>query len=251
MNRNEEDIIEIDLLRLMQAMWRKAWLLVLAALVGGLLTLGGTILFVTPMYKASVLMYVNSSDISVGGAKVSISQGELSAAQSLIDTYAVILKTRTTLNEVIEDTGTSYTYKELTEMIDAAAVNSTEVFQIDVVTPNPVEATTIANSIALILPEKIASIVEGSSARIVDMAVVPEEKDSPSYMMNLAIGALLSFMLAAGVVVVMELMDDKIHNSDYLTQTYDLPVLAVIPDLMNATQDTYGNYGAPAKASQR
>ena len=33
----------------------------------------------------------------------------------------------------------------------------------------------------------------------------------------------------------MELTDEQIHDSDYLIQTYDIPVLAVIPDLLSAT----------------
>ncbi len=249
-NKNEE-VIEIDLLRLLQALWCRVWILIFAMVLGGTLTFAGTALFITPTYEASVLMYVNSSDISVGGAKVSISQGELSAAQSLIDTYSVILETRTTLNDVIEASGVGYTYEELTEMISAEAVNGTEVFRVTVESTSPGEATNIANTIAQVLPEKIASIVEGSSARIVDMAVEPTEKASPSYMVNLAVGILLGFVIAAGIIIVMELMDDKIRESDYLTQTYDLPVLAVIPDLLNTQSDAYAYYKKPARASAK
>lgn len=232
MNNNEEEL-EIDLLKLVNALWRKAWAIVLAMAVFGGAALAYTLIFVTPLYKAQALMYVNSSNISVGGAKVSISQGELTAAQSLIKTYAVILNTRTTLDDVIEQSGVSYTFEELTEMISAESVNSTEVFSIEVTSPDPKEAELLANTIAQILPEKIASIVEGSSARIVDYAVEPAEKDSPSLKKNTAIGALLGFVLACGIIVVMELMDEQIHDSDYLIQTYDIPVLAVIPDLLS------------------
>ena len=46
---------------------------------------------------------------------------------------------------------------------------------------------------------------------------------------------MLGFVLACGIVVIMELTDEQIHDSDYLIQTYDIPVLAVIPDLLSAT----------------
>lgn len=235
MNMNNNDEMEIDLLRLLQALWRKAWALILAAVIFGAGSLGFTAMFVTPLYKAEALMYVNSSNISLGGAKVSISQSELTAAQTLVDTYIVIMNTRTTLEEVIAQSGVPYTYEELTEkgMIEAAAVNGTEIFKIEVTSPSPEEAELLANTIAQVLPEKIASIVEGSSARIVDYAVVPAEKDSPSLTKNTLIGAVLGFVLACGIVVVMELMDEQIHDSDYLQQTYNIPVLAVIPDLLS------------------
>lgn len=233
MDRNQNDEMEIDLLKLAKGLWRRAWLIALVTLVFAVGSLGFTALFVTPLYKAEALMYVNSSDISVGGTKVSISQGELAAAQSLIKTYAVILGTRTTLNEVIQQAQVDLTYEELKEMVVAESVNNTEVFSITVTSPSPSQAELLANTIAQILPEKISSIVEGTSARIVDYAVVPAKKDSPSLTKNTLVGGLVGFLLICGVIVAAELMDDKIHDSDYLTQTYGIPVLAVIPDLLS------------------
>lgn len=227
---NNNDEMEIDLLELLGALWKKAWAIVLATVIFAAAALAGTAFFVTPLYQAQALMYVNSS-LSVGG-KVSISMSELNAAQSLIDTYSVILKTRTTLNDVIAQTGVSYTYEELKEMITAESVNGTEIFAITVTSSSPQEAELLANSMAEVLPDKISSIVEGSSVRIVDYAVTPAKKASPSLKKNTLIGAVLGFVVMCGVVVVQFLMDDKIHDSDYLTKTYDIPVLAVIPDLL-------------------
>lgn len=240
-NKND-DVIEIDLLRLLQALWRKAWLIVLVTTLCGAMALGFTVFMVTPQYTASVLMYVNSSSLSLGNAKLSISQGDLTAAQSLIDTYNVILQTRTTLNDVIKEAELDCSYEQLVDMLSSEAVNGTEVFRIEVTNPDPAKATLIANTIAQILPEKIASIVEGSSARIVDTAVVPTKPTSPSYTKNTVIGALLGMLLFCGVIVVQELMDDKIHDTDYLLQTFDIPVLATIPDLMSSHDKEAYNY---------
>lgn len=238
MNHTNEER-EVDLFRLLKALWRKAWAIALAAILFGGSFFAGTLLFIKPLYTAKSLMYVNSSNITVGGTKVSISQSELTAAKTLVDTYIVILNTRTTLEDVIAQSGVSYTYEELMErkMISAAAVNGTEVFAIEVTSTDPREAELLANTIARILPEKIASIVEGSSARIVDYAVVPAEKASPNLTKNAIIGAALGFMLACGVTIILELMDEQIHDSDYLSETYDIPVLAVIPDLLSAKSE--------------
>lgn len=248
-NRNDSEL-EIDVLKLLQSIWRKAWVILLVTILAGSAAFAGTAVFIRPKYRAEALMYVNSSNISVGGTKVSISQSELTAAQTLVDTYIVILNTRTTLEDVIAQTGVPYTYEELRNMITAEAVNGTEVFSIQVVSRSPSEAETLANAIARILPEKIASIVEGSSARIVDYAVVPAKKDSPSLIKSTAIGAVLGFFLTCGVVVVQELMDDLIHDADYLTQTYDVPVLAVIPDLLS-TKSSDDYYASAERRAQK
>ena len=230
---NETGELEIDLLRMAQALWKKAVGIVIAGVLAAAAALGYTAFFVTPLYKAEALMYVNSNNISVGSTKVSISQAELSAAQTLVDTYIVILNTRATLSEVIAQTKVNYSYEQLKKMISAQSVNSTEVFSITVTSPDPKEAEVLANAIAQILPQKIASIVEGSSARIVDYAVEPTEKASPSLRGNALLGFVLGVILACGVVIIREMLDDVIHDSDYLIQTYDIPVLAVIPDLLS------------------
>ena len=234
---------EIDLLDLAKAMWSHIVAIVLAAVVCAGLALGYTKLLITPTYKANALLYVNSSDISVAGSKLSISSSDLTAAKSLVDTYIVILNTRTTLNDVIEQSGVSYSYDQLKKMISASSVNSTEIFSVEVTSTSPQEAELLANTIARVLPEKIASVVDGSSVRIVDTAVVPSKKAAPSTGKNTMLGFLLGAVLACGAVVVLYLMDDKIHSADYLLSSYDLPLLAVIPDLTQDDDDGYYYYG--------
>lgn len=250
MKSMENEGLEIDLLKLVQALWKRAWAIALVTALLGAAACVGTAVFIRPKYRAEALMYVNSSNISVGGTKVSISQSELTAAQTLVDTYIVILNTRTTLEDVISQTGVPYTYEQLKTMITAEAVNGTEIFSIQVLSKSPTEAEKLANAIAQILPEKIASIVEGSSARIVDYAVVPAEKDSPSLAKNTVIGMILGLVVACGVVVIQELLDDLIHDADYLTQTYDIPVLAVIPDLLS-TKSNNDYYKSAEQRAQK
>ena len=69
---------------------------------------------IPPKYQASALLYVNNSSISVGSTSISLS--DLSASQTLVDTYIAILKTRLTLDEVAVQAGLDYEYEELEEM---------------------------------------------------------------------------------------------------------------------------------------
>ena len=229
-NRPENDEIEIDLLKLAQVLLKKAKFIIAITLLVAIATFAFTYYLITPQYTATAMMYVNNSSISVGSTSFSISSAELTAAQSLVDTYIVILKSRTTLEEIIEKDNLEYDYEELYEMIESQAVNSTEIFDIDVTSPDPQEAEKIANTITEILPDRIASIVDGSDVRIVDYAVIPSERTSPSYTLNTVIGALVGFVLAAAIVILRYLFDDQIHEEDYLTQTYPgIPLLAVVP----------------------
>ena len=252
MSRNTENEQEIDLSELIKVLLRRWWAIVLAILIAGAGAFCFTYFMIDPLYEASTLMYVNNSDISVGSTSFSISNADLTAAQKLVDTYVVILKSRTALNEVIEEAELDYTYEELEEMITASAVNSTEVFEIVVTSTSPSEAEHIANTIANVLPVKIADIVAGSDVRIVDYAVIPSHRASPSYTRNTAIGMLLGAVVSAMVLILAYLFDENIRTEDYLTQTYpDIPLLSVIPDMSATKQRSGGYYGYRSSDSSK
>ena len=246
MTKNANGEIEIDLLQLFRALWRNALVIILVAILLGGLAFGGTYMFISPKYQATAMMYVNNSTVSVGSTNFSITSGELSAAQTLVDTYIVILNTRTTLDEIIEESGIPYTVDQLKakKMISASAVKGTGVFSVTVTSESPTEAELIANTIAKVLPERIADIIEGSDVRIVDYAIVPAHRSSPSYTKNTAIGGLLGAVLVAGIICLKEIFgaeaDVLIHSSDDLTEMFpDVPVLAVIPDMRASGRKGY------------
>lgn len=242
-NRTNEEV-EIDLRELFLVLLHKWWAIVLSALLAGVLFFGYTFFLVDPLYKAKALMYVNNSSISIGSTSVSISGAELSAAQKLVDTYIVILESRQVLNEVIDEGELDESYEQLKDMISAAPVNSTEVFEVVVTSTSPSEAEHIANTIAKVLPDKITDIVAGSDVRIVDYAVVPAQRSSPSYSRNTLIGLLVGAVLSAGIIILQHMLDDSIRTEDYITQTYpDIPLLAVVPDMTPGRQHGGGYYG--------
>lgn len=228
---DKDEVIEIDLLRLLKALWHRAWALVLAVLIFGGTAYAYARFAIVPLYQATALMYVNNTTLSVGSTSVSLS--DLTASQSLVATYSVILKTRLTLNDVLERTKLPYTYEELYPMVSAEQVGETEVFSIDVVNDDPEVAQLIANTIVEVLPGKISQIVDGSSVRTVDYAVLPDAPVSPNGRRYALRGALLGLLLSGGIIILLELLDDQVHDEEYLIQNYNLPVLAVIPDLLS------------------
>lgn len=230
LQKNEE--IEIDLRRILEAILSKIWLIVLASVVGAVLSLLVTVFAITPQYESSAMFYVNNSSLSVGDASFSISSGDLSTSRNLVESYIVILNTRESLNDVIDYAGVNRTYKEVREMLSAAAVNETEIFEVVVTSPDPTEAEKIANAIAYILPKRIGSIIEGTSAKVVDAAVVPVKPSSPSYTTNTLIGFLLGFVLVVGVIALQEIFDVSIREDDDITQTCSHPILASVPDML-------------------
>ena len=232
----------INLLELFEYLWKRALLILFSILIGGAIACVYTVFFVTPLYSSSVMIYVNNSSISLGNASVSISGSDLTASRSLVETYIVILNSRETLEEIIDESGVSYTYSQLGEMISASAVNDTEVFEVTVTSKDPQEASDIANTIVKVLPARIKSIVDGSNAVRVDGAIPIMTPVSPNVTKNTAMGALVGLVLSCGICVLLFLMDTEIHSESYLLTTYpSIPLLTVVPDV-DASGHSYG-YG--------
>ena len=253
-NRQEEQ--EIDLLKLLKVLWKKIWIIGAAALVGGIAFFLFTFFFITPKYQSSALLYVNNNSLNIGSTKLNISSGDITASSSLIDTYAVILKSRTTLEQAIREGALPYKYEDLVKKVSGGAEGKTPVFKITVTDTNPEMAAHICNTIVEIMVDErsgIAAIVEGSSVSVIDYAVVATQKTSPSLKKNAAIGMLLGFVVACGVIILVSLMDTTIREEDYLIETYkDIPVLANIPNLFAETSGGYYGYGSSyAKASEK
>lgn len=237
---NENDVIEIDLMHILELLLAKVWTIIITGGVFATILFIYSSFFITPKYQSSAMFYVNNNNLNIGSSSFSISSSDISASQSLVDTYIVILNTRNTLETVINKGNLDYSYNQLSEMISASAVNSTEVFKVTVTSTDPSEACHIANTIADVLPDKISEIVTGSGAKIVDYAVVNPQKVSPSIKKYTAIGLLVGVVLSCMIIVLKDLFDNAIRDEDFLLNNYhEIPTLAVIPNLMSKNDSSY------------
>lgn len=236
---NSKEYYSIDLLHIIKMLWRRVWVIILAGILAASIGFSISSFVVAPKYSSSIMLYVNNSSFSLGNTSFSISSSEISAAQSLVKTYIVLLRNRTTLEKVIEKAGVSYTYRELDSFLQAESVNETEVFRIKVTTEDPYEAAKIANSIAEVLPGRVSEIIDGASMEIVDSAIPNLQKVSPSITRYTAVGLILGALIAVVFLTILALMDDTIHDEEYISQNYKYPVLAKIPDLLGGGSKEY------------
>ena len=240
----KKDEIEIDIGRVFRAVMDNAWIVAIVAVVCAVLTFVGTFFFITPKYTSTAMFYVNNNSFSLGDASLSISSGDLTTSRNLVDSYLVILNTRETLNDVIDYAGAGRSYSELKKMITSQSVNETEIFEVSVTSPSAQEAERLANAIAYILPKRIGTIIDGTSAKVVDAAVVPSRPSSPSYPKNTVVGFLLGFLLSVGVIALREIFDITIRSEEDVTQNCSHPILAAVPDMTAPSKGgSYYYYG--------
>ena len=241
----KNDVKEIDVFKLLGAFLKHIWIIVIVAVLCAAIAFAYAYFFITPTYQSSTMMYVNNGSLSVG--KTSFSISDLNASKNLVETYIVILKSRTTLEAVAERAELDMSYRTLYRKVSASAVNDTEVLRVTVTDTDPERATLIANAIGEVLPERVEAIIGGSTVEVVDSAVVPFGKAAPSLTKYTLVGFVIGLLASMAVIVIIELLDDQVRDESFLTQNFHLPVLASIPDLnanVSGKAYKYGKYGA-------
>lgn len=233
----EDGEVTIDILALLKALWNHVILIAICTVAAALLAFLITKLFIPETYRAKITMYVNNR--TTEGAQ-SITSADLTAAAKLVDTYTAIIKSEKVMSETIREAGVDMKTASLRKIVTTSAVNNTEVFDLYVTDTSKERAAALANAIADVSPAIIMEIVEGSSVKVIDDALIPTERYSPSYSRNLILGALIGFVAACAVVIVITLLDDTVKSTaDF--EGYKYPMLAVIPNLDEKEES--GRYG--------
>ena len=159
---------------------------------------------------------------------------DLSIAKQLVNTYSIILKTDSVLNDVVENLPeeSKVSARKIAANLSAAAVNNTEIFRISYVDTDPVRAKEVVNAIADIAPEKIIEVVKAGDASVIEkQAATPSSPISPHKLRNTAIAALAVFLASSLVFVLVSLLDTRVRSVEDLSEMFGYPVLGSVPTI--------------------
>lgn len=227
------EVIELDVRAVLKTLWKRAWIILLCAILSGALFLGYTAKFIQPKYQAQVTMYVNNN----AGKSGTVGSGDLAVAMQLANTYVNIIRSDRVLEKVIEQTGVMLTPEQIRSMLSAETEKETEMFAVSVTSPDPQLSADIANAIAKVAPKEISGIIEGSSAKIIDDAKVPTTRVSPSYKVNTLIGVMAGALLSSVFFVAQMMLDTRIKEEEDLKNICQIPVLGMIPDFVQQAKE--------------
>ena len=221
---HDNDEMEIDLIEILYALKKRA-LIILAALLAGALIAGVyTKLMITPLYSATSTVLVISKETTL------TSIADLQFGSQLTKDYSMLITSRSVLEEVLDNLGLDMGYGALKGNVSIDNPSETRILQITVTNPDPQLAKELADELAAVSSEYIGDKMEVVPPKIIEKAEVPAAQSSPSMSRNVMLGALAGLALAAGVVILMTVMNDSIRSEDDIERYLNIPALASIPD---------------------
>lgn len=224
MNNQEVNTIEVDVLSLLKTLWRKKFLIIITALFGAAIAFVYSSFLVTPQFDSTTRIYVVSQNVEAGAG---LTNQELQAGSYLVKDYKEIILSQDVLSRVKTELNLT---EEISKKISVSIPVDTRIVSITVRDADPNEAARIANSLRAIAAQKIIEVTKVSDVTTLEEAVPSEEPSTPRTKRNLAIGILAGGLLAVGLILVFEVLDDRVKRPQDIEEVMGMTLLGVVPD---------------------
>lgn len=221
---NNNDEIEIDLGEIFHLILSRLGLIILSGIILGVISIIGTMLFITPQYESTTkIMVLNKQDNNT------LTSADMQTSTQLTKDYAELIQSRTVLEGVIAQLNLDMTYKEMLNKVSVETSSDSRIVSISVTDEDPYTASEIANAVRDMAAEHIQSVMDIEAVNVVDTANIPNEKASPSLAKNGVIGGLLGVIIAMAAVIIIYLTNDTIKVEEDVERYLGLSVLGSIP----------------------
>ena len=249
-NIQEDDDDEIDLLELFFVLRRHLAVILIVAILFGAAAYAFSYFVIPKKYTATAQLYiVSASNESV------VNLSDLQIATNLTSDYKELILSRPLMESVIKNLklADQYTPATLPESIKIVNPSGTRILHIDVTTLDPKLSANIANEVAKLSVDWLPAIMESNKPNLIQNAVVPERKSSPSNTKNAAIGVAIGLVLTCGIYIIQYLLDDTIKSADDMEKYFGVVPFASIPEDPDANdgRSDLDKKGRPTKHKKR
>lgn len=228
MNNQENQAVEIDVFAMLKTLWKRKFSIVLVALVFAIAAFGYSAFLAKKEYQSTSRIYVVSRQNQDNNA---LTNSDLQAGSYLVKDYREIILSQNVLSQAIEELKLDLTPAELSKKISVSVPTDTRILSITAKDGDPKEAARIANGLRNVAAEKIISVTKVSDVTTLDEAEVPQTPSSPNIRRNVLLGFIAGAGLMVVLMVVVEVLDDRVKRPEDIEELMGLTLLGIVPDI--------------------
>ena len=224
----EQDKFEIDVFQLVKVLWKRKFLIVLAAIIAGLAAFAYSSFVIQPQYTSTTRIYVvnrNQAD------KPGLTNQDLQAGSYLVKDYREIILSQGVLEKVVGDQSLAMDAKTLGRKVSVTVPADTRIVSISVRDGKPEEASRIANALREVAAQKIISVTKVSDVTTLEEARPATSPSSPNIRRNTMMATVAGVGFVTVIVLLVELLDDRVKRPEDIEEVMHLSLLGVIPNL--------------------
>ncbi len=206
----------------------KLWIIALVAAILGAAS-GFWVMSKPRTYTSTVTLYVYRSDSN------SVNTSDITAAETMMNNYKYLLKSRDFVNRVKLELDNMYpehsdvSVGQISGTIGFSVQSNTTYFHVSSTSTDKTLATNIATVICEIAPAHITDRIPDTLEVTIFEDPVEATPNSKGTFKAVIIGALAGALVSALAIWIIAMFDVKIRDKKKLEDTFDIPVLAVIP----------------------
>lgn len=228
MNNQENQAVEIDVFAMLKTLWKRKFSIVLVALVFAIAAFGYSAFLTKKEYQSTSRIYVVSRQNQDNNA---LTNSDLQAGSYLVKDYREIILSQNVLTQAIDELKLDMTPAELSKKINVSVPTDTRILSITAKDGDPKEAARIANGLRNVAAEKIISVTKVSDVTTLDEAEVPQLPSSPNIRRNVLLGFVAGAGLMVVLLVVVEVLDDRVKRPEDIEELMGLALLGIVPDI--------------------
>ena len=228
MNNQENQAVEIDVFAMLKTLWKRKFSIVLVALVFAIAAFGYSAFLAKKEYQSTSRIYVVSRQNQDNNA---LTNSDLQAGSYLVKDYREIILSQNVLAQAIDELKLDMTPAELSKKINVSVPTDTRILSITAKDGDPKEAARIANGLRNVAAEKIISVTKVSDVTTLDEAEVPQLPSSPNIRRNVLLGFVAGAGLMVVLLVVVEVLDDRVKRPEDIEELMGLSLLGIVPDI--------------------
>lgn len=228
MNNQENQAVEIDVFAMLKTLWKRKFSIVSVALVFAIAAFGYSAFLAKKEYQSTSRIYVVSRQNQDNNA---LTNSDLQAGSYLVKDYREIILSQNVLTQAIDELKLDMTPAELSKKINVSVPTDTRILSITAKDGDPKEAARIANGLRNVAAEKIISVTKVSDVTTLDEAEVPQLPSSPNIRRNVLLGFVAGAGLMVVLLVVVEVLDDRVKRPEDIEELMGLTLLGIVPDI--------------------
>ena len=228
MNNQENQAVEIDVFSMLKTLWKRKFSIVLVALVFAIAAFGYSAFLAKKEYQSTSRIYVVSRQNQDNNA---LTNSDLQAGSYLVKDYREIILSQNVLSQAIEELKLDLTPAELSKKISVSVPTDTRILSITAKDGDPKEAARIANGLRNVAAATIISLTKVSDVTTLDEAEVPQSPSSPNIRRNVLLGFIAGAGLMVVLMVVVEVLDDRVKRPEDIEELMGFTLLGIVPDI--------------------
>lgn len=243
-NVKKEENLSLTLADLFGVLWRRLWIILIAAAIVGGSFFAYNYATYTEKYTSTTQLYVLSSDV-MEGSSASTTAYYFQLALTIVDDCKELLVSDTVLSRAAEELGIDDAPSVLRGMIKIHNEEDSRILKLSVTTGDPELSCRIVNEVSRQGVLRINEIMKVNQLSIYEDGVVSRiPSNDVNWKIPAAMGILAGFLVYLLFLVLM-LLDDKINDAEDVETYLGLTVLGNIPHEFGTTGKNRGgrSYG--------